>query len=119
MVEYFHNGREVKPSSRIQRGSKMSHSHREKPMDGVFYPAVTLERAAAPLSPRTVADFVRSEADGRAACVIQGSRASPAASNGPERRTLFARLSARGGSPLGRFTRIILPFSNAFGIRYK
>ena len=41
----------------------MSHSHREKPMDGVFYPAVTLERAAAPLSPRTVADFVRSEAD--------------------------------------------------------
>ena len=33
-------------------------------------------------SPRTVAEFVRLEAGGGAACVIQGSRASPTALNG-------------------------------------
>ena len=65
-------------------------------MHGVFYPTVTLKRAAAAVVSKDRGG-VRAFGGGRAACVIQGSRASPAASNGPERRTLFARLSVGQG----------------------
>ena len=91
-------------------------------MDGVFYPTVTLKRAAAAVVSKDcsgVRAFVRRRTDAQRALFKDRALRPPlpTALNGA--RCSLASRPARGCSPLGRFARIILPFSNTFGIRYK